>query len=71
MPGSADRQRRRRRRAAAGLVVLPVEVDEHAVAEALLASGRLDEVAALDRLRVAAAVGGLVAEWAASAVRGA
>jgi hypothetical protein len=50
---SAARQRRSRARRKRGLVLLPVEVDEHQLVEALILSMRISEADGLDRRRLA------------------
>ncbi len=61
---AAARKRRARVRARLGLIVVPVEIDEHHVAGRLIERGLLDERAALDRARLSAALAALVARWA-------
>jgi len=43
--------------------MLNVTVNENVIAAALLDAGWLDEIEVLDRDRIAAAVGDIVAEW--------
>jgi hypothetical protein len=61
---AAARQRRARHRRRHGEVVLSVVVEEHALIEALLRSGRLTDDQALRRSLVEAALGRLIAQWA-------
>jgi hypothetical protein len=61
---AAARARRHRTREKRGEVVLRLPVVEHQVAEALLAFGRLDERAALDRGRVERALAAVLEQWA-------
>lgn len=56
---------RYRKRQAKGEVVLRIVADEHCLAAALLAAGRLDEKEALDRQRVAEATAEIVRDWCA------
>jgi DNA-binding GntR family transcriptional regulator len=59
-----DRQRRQRERERQGLVVLKIEADEHALAAALIAAGRISEADALDRKHLQATVSELLRAWA-------
>jgi hypothetical protein len=59
----ADRRARYARRQAQGLVVFQVEAHEHALASALMASGRLSPSEALHRANLQAAVAGVVADF--------
>lgn len=61
---SAAKKRRWRARQRNGVVVLPIEVNEHDVAAAMIESGRLDERQALDRAELKRAAEILVREWA-------
>ena len=60
----AARQRRYRRRQRCGEMVVTLTLPEHAVAAALLATGRLTPAQALDRSQVGRAIGDMVSEWA-------
>ena len=61
----AARWRRWKARHRRGRVLLQVEVDEHALAAALIASDRLSTDAALDRKRLVAALEHVVADFIA------
>lgn len=63
---AARRQRAYRRRQATGEVVLEVTVGEHDVAAALVASGWLSPLVALDRHAVEHAIGAMLNDWAAA-----
>jgi hypothetical protein len=58
-----ERQARWRARRRLGRRVVTVDLDELDVIEALIASGRLDEAAALNPQAVADAIGEVVSEW--------
>lgn len=60
---AATRQARRRARIRQGVAVLPVEVDEHAFAEALIQRGHVDEESALDKVALATAAGRILRDW--------
>jgi hypothetical protein len=60
---SAARQRRARERRARGVICLRVEVSEHDVANALIASGRLSEDEALRRSLAEREVAEVLNEW--------
>ena len=60
---SAARKRRFRQRQKAGAVILRVEICEHALAEALICSGRLSETAALDRGATEREAARIISEW--------
>ena len=62
-PASRKKQRAYRKRQACGVAVLRVPVHEHALAEALIASGRLGPIETLSRPAIEAAVADIVAEW--------
>jgi hypothetical protein len=57
------RQRRSRARRRAGLVLLKVEADEHRLAEALIACGRVTAAEGLQRSRIEQEVSELVQDW--------
>jgi hypothetical protein len=59
----ADRRRRYVRRQLAGVIVLQVPVSEHALAAALVASGRLSPAEALHRANLQAALAGVVGDF--------
>lgn len=63
MKTAAERQRAHRRRQAAGKVVLPVEVDEVAITEALIAANLLSPQDADHRRKIAAALAVVIATW--------
>jgi hypothetical protein len=60
---AAQRQRRARARRRNGHVIRRVDVDEHALATALIASGRLSEAEALRSDLVERELGRLIADW--------
>jgi hypothetical protein len=62
-------QRKSRSRRTRGVVVLHIQVREHAVAEALIAAGRLTEDGAVRRGLVEREISRLVAEWASRWLR--
>jgi hypothetical protein len=62
---AAVRARKARWRRRSGLVSLSVELHEHKLAEALIASGRLSPEQALQRDLVARELGRLVDDWCA------
>ncbi|WP_374634385.1 hypothetical protein [Ferrovibrio sp.] len=66
---AAARNRRRRARAKAGMVVLAVEVEEFALADALIETGRLSETEC--RKELARAISKLIADWESSVTRNA
>ena len=61
---AAERQKRARTREALGLVVLPIELHEAQIADALIEARLLTEDETADRGRVAEAVAEVVAKWA-------
>jgi hypothetical protein len=61
----AIRKRRYRHRRRDGLIILRLEVREAELAEAMLASGRLDNATAEARSELERAAEGVLAEWAA------
>lgn len=67
MTTPAERQRAHRRRQAAGKVVLPVEVDEISLCEALIAANLLSQQDADDSRKVAAALSAVVSTWCRNA----
>jgi hypothetical protein len=62
---AAYRQRRARVRRRQGMASYRIEAHEHRLAEALIASGRLSEDAALRRALIEAELGALVEDWIA------
>jgi hypothetical protein len=58
-----QREARSRRRRKAGLLILPVEVNEIALVESLLAAGRICEADAGNRERVKAAAQDVLADF--------
>jgi hypothetical protein len=62
-PAARSKQRAYRRRLACGRAVLRVEVQEHELAEALIASGRLGPVETLSRAAIESAVAEIVCDW--------
>lgn len=62
---AAVRQRRARARRKAGLVPISLEIEENAIAEALIASGRLTEAESARRELVGRELAAVVADWAA------
>lgn len=60
---ATERQRACRARRRAGLTLLTIEIDENALAAALIASDRLSEAAALEPGRVEQAVAELLHDW--------
>jgi hypothetical protein len=62
---SVARKRRFRQRQKAGAVVLRIEVCEHALAEAMIVSGRMSETAALSRDATEREVSRIIGEWMA------
>jgi len=60
---NAARQAAWRQRQKLCKVVLPIELDEHALAEALIRSRWLDANETQDRELVARAVGDIISEW--------
>lgn len=69
MASAAERMRRSRARAAGGLAVLPVETNVDALAEYLVATGRLREWDAADRAVIAEATGRMLDEIVAAGVQ--
>ncbi|MFK4725846.1 hypothetical protein ABIE89_006946 [Bradyrhizobium niftali] len=67
MKTAAERQRTHRQRQAAGKIVLPVEVDEVAITEALISAGLLSQQDLDDPRRVAAALAAVVSTWCRNA----
>ncbi len=61
---AATKQDAYRRRRAAGRLVVPVEVDEDLVIEALKASERLSLYAAIDRNVIARELARVISDWA-------
>jgi len=57
------KQRNYRHRQAAGLAVLRVPVQHHALAEALIISGRMNAAETLNRLAVEHEIARLIEEW--------
>jgi hypothetical protein len=62
---AADRQRAYKRRQRDGEAVLRVVVDEYALIDALIESGRLSEADGLDRSKVEAAAEEVLRDWVA------
>jgi hypothetical protein len=62
---AAERQRERRRRDARGLRVFHIEANEHDLAEAMIANGRLTPEQALRRSLVEGELAKLVTDWIA------
>lgn len=65
----AERQRRHRARARAGRVVIPVEADDVALAEALIAAGFLSPGRADDREALAEATARVLDVWSEMVTR--
>jgi len=65
---SRSKWQRYRKRQARGEIVLRVVADEHSLADALIASGWLNDNEALDRNRIAEAAGEIVREWCARSI---
>jgi hypothetical protein len=60
---AAERKRRQRRRQECGSIVVPVEVDEIRVTEALLSETLLQKSHAEDRQKIGAALAIVIAAW--------
>ena len=62
-PAARKKQRAYRRRLACGKAVLKIEAPLYPLIQAMIVSGRLNEVEALDRCEVERQVGAIVEEW--------
>ena len=64
MTRQAAKNRRYRARQRCGVAIVAIPIDQVAIAEAMIASGRLPPAATLERARVTAAITEIVNDWA-------